>query len=279
MTREGEVERERPRREIERVIEIDAPAEAVWKALTDARELERWFPLDAEITPGEDGEVRLRWGAYFDERCRIDAWQPGRHLRYAFPSFGSARLATDYLLEGSGGRTVLRVVSSGFGHGEDWDELFDGVSRGWDFELFGLRHYLEHHRGRDRAVAWAVHPYRCTHEEAWARLTGANGWLPAAPLAALRPGAAFNARTATGETLSGTLVLWQPPRQLTVTVNEFDNALLRIGLEAGHGGGFDVWLFMSTWGVDPVYVHATARRWSAFLAETFADSRPITSQL
>ncbi|HET6639495.1 MAG TPA: SRPBCC domain-containing protein, partial [Gemmatimonadota bacterium] len=33
-------------------IAIDAPVEVVWKALTDARELERWFPLEARVKPG-----------------------------------------------------------------------------------------------------------------------------------------------------------------------------------------------------------------------------------
>lgn len=256
-------------RSVERVIEIGAPVDAVWRALTDARELTRWFPLEAEVTPGEGGEVRLRWGDAFDDRCRIDVWRPHVHLRYAFPGFPAARLATDYFLEGKGGRTVLRVVSSGFGTGDDWDEMFDGVSRGWDFELYGLVHYLERHPGEDRAVAWAMHPYHGEHDAAWRRLTGPGGWLDSAQLGSLRPGERYAAQTATGEQLSGTLVLWQPPRQAAVRVDQFNDALLRVGLEAGHEGRFDVWLFMSAWGVDPDRVRAIEHGWSRYLASTF----------
>ncbi len=45
-------------------IEINAPAEEVWNALTDPKELEKWFPLEARVTPPtgegkEDGRIYL----------------------------------------------------------------------------------------------------------------------------------------------------------------------------------------------------------------------------
>lgn len=42
-------------RSVEQIIEIDAPVEAIWKALTDAEEMTRWFPLEAGTNP--DGSV------------------------------------------------------------------------------------------------------------------------------------------------------------------------------------------------------------------------------
>ena len=39
-------------RSIETQIEINAPVEAVWKALTDAAELANWFPVKARVKPG-----------------------------------------------------------------------------------------------------------------------------------------------------------------------------------------------------------------------------------
>ena len=44
---------------IEAAVEIAAPVESVWKAITDPRELERWFPLEARVAPGVGGEVFL----------------------------------------------------------------------------------------------------------------------------------------------------------------------------------------------------------------------------
>ena len=49
-------------RAIEKEIELNAPVEAVWMALTDGKELARWFPLEARVTPGVGGEVFLSVG-------------------------------------------------------------------------------------------------------------------------------------------------------------------------------------------------------------------------
>ena len=38
-------------------IVIDAPLEAVWKAITDAEELTRWFVEEAKVVPGVGGTI------------------------------------------------------------------------------------------------------------------------------------------------------------------------------------------------------------------------------
>ena len=48
------------RRSFSMSIDIDATPEEVWRALTDAGELMRWFPLQARVTPGKGGSVF--WG-------------------------------------------------------------------------------------------------------------------------------------------------------------------------------------------------------------------------
>ena len=63
-------------------IEIDAPAEAVWHAISDAEELQRWFPLEAEVEPGVGGKVTVGWGPDIIGSGRIVAWEEGRRLRY-----------------------------------------------------------------------------------------------------------------------------------------------------------------------------------------------------
>jgi uncharacterized protein YndB with AHSA1/START domain len=46
-----------PARRFEMTIDVNAPADAVWSALTEARELTRWFPLEARVVPGEGGST------------------------------------------------------------------------------------------------------------------------------------------------------------------------------------------------------------------------------
>ncbi len=67
---------------LEYEIEIAAPVEAVWKALTDATELVRWFPLEAEVKPGVGGTIRLSWGPDYDGTAPISIWEPLRRFQW-----------------------------------------------------------------------------------------------------------------------------------------------------------------------------------------------------
>ena len=252
-------------RAVTREIEIDAPVETVWTALTDARELARWFPLEAQATPGLGGSIWLRWDAADEtDQTRIETWEPGRHLRAVGYGGSWEGIATDYYLEGRGGGTVLRVVSSGFGPGEAGESVARSYGTGWDFELRSLRHYLQRHRGRDRRVAWPQVPYQCTDQEAWARITGPGGWLGAEGVAHLPPGARFLARTPDGDDVTGAILVVEAPDQLAATVDRWNDSLLRVML---YRRVASVWL--ATWGVAPAEVDALQRKWQASLAVAF----------
>ncbi len=247
-------------RSVEREIQIDAPVEAVWKALTDADELTRWFPLEARVTPGPGGTIWMRWDDASDlDDTRIEIWAPERHLRTVGQGGTWVGIATDYYLQSraGGSGTVLRVVSSGFGAGENWDDLLQAFGNGWDFELRGLRHYLERHRGRKRVAAWARAKYSCTDEEAWTRLTGPDGWLGKAGLTSPERGKRYAVTTPTGDELVGVVHNWQPPRQFSGTVEGWNDALFRVLLY-----GKVAWLWLSTYGVPAAEVRALERRWS-----------------
>jgi uncharacterized protein YndB with AHSA1/START domain len=51
----------RPTRAFDHSIEIDAPPDRVWQALTDPDEVVRWFPPVARVTPGVGGNVFWGW--------------------------------------------------------------------------------------------------------------------------------------------------------------------------------------------------------------------------
>jgi uncharacterized protein YndB with AHSA1/START domain len=215
----------------ERELTLDAPVDAVWLALTDAEELVRWFPLDARVTPGPGGAIWLSWEDHYSAESRIDLWEPGRRLRVAFPAHRPLHLATDYYLEGRGGQTVLRVVTSGFGDDAAWDAMYGGVSRGWTFELRSLRHYLERHRGQNREVAWARHhPFAGSVTDAWRRLTAPGGWLGPAGLPAASAGETVSL-TIDGVTLTGPVLSADPPYQLVMIASNLGDALFRLATE------------------------------------------------
>ena len=47
--------------EVTREVELEAPREEVWEALTDADELAEWFANDVELDPEPGGEGTFRW--------------------------------------------------------------------------------------------------------------------------------------------------------------------------------------------------------------------------
>ena len=159
---------------------------------------------------------------------------------------------------------MLRVVSSGFGTDASWDALYDAFGGGWDFELLGLRHYLECHAGVPRNMVFARGSRPMSGAESWRRLVGPDGWFGARGLTDSTQGARYSVRLATGQTLSGVMYLWQPPRQFAATVDQFNNAYLRLDTRCIGDTGTP-WLSLSTYGIALDQVRALERTWQATL--------------
>jgi uncharacterized protein YndB with AHSA1/START domain len=247
-------------RAFDMALDLEATPEDVWTALTDAGELVRWFPLSASVTPGPGGAVRWAWDEAWPWTFRIDAWEPRRRLRLLHESYrpfdaegqplpgspaAAAPVAVEFTLEGSGGGTRLRLVHSGFGPGAEWDDEFEGISHGWPFELRSLRHYLRHHRGRERQFVWGRATTPLPPEAAWARLTSAEGFALTPPQP--RPGTPYEVRAASGERFAGTTELFVPPYEMAGTVPALDDGVFRLATYRAAGKtGITVWV--AKWG-------------------------------
>jgi uncharacterized protein YndB with AHSA1/START domain len=251
-------ERKPDTRSIELAFEIRAPIEAVFRALTEAGELVRWFPLEAGENP--DGSIWMSWGDGARFSGRAADTDPPHRVRFVYrqPPPGRdpsslrpedfAEIATEYVLESPRGKTILRLVHSGFGGGSEWDDQFDATRTGWEVELRGLRHYLENHRGRDRLVAWARAPYAMTRPEAWDRLMSPSGLLANGSLEELAEGSPYRIRAANGDELEGVVQLLDPPRNFVATATNLGNSLLRVRLEDLYGRKeAHVWLSAYVW--------------------------------
>jgi uncharacterized protein YndB with AHSA1/START domain len=236
------------RRPIEDRVYLDVAPELVWRALTDADELVRWFPLAATVEPGVGGTIALSWGSQGSEKAVIEIWEPNRSLRtvqHRRDSTGRlVEIAIDFLIEGERGRTVLRVVHAGFGVGAEWDEEYDGTVRGWRYELRGLRHYLSRHVGVDRRVAQVDAATSLSPEETYARIMGTEGLGAATALTGLREGDGYKISGAAG-LFEGSVLINSPPLDFGGTVNNLNDALLRYEL---YGGRAKLWV--ATWGVE-----------------------------
>jgi uncharacterized protein YndB with AHSA1/START domain len=263
---------------IETVVEIAASPDAVWKALTDPVELTRWFPLEAQVSPGAGGRIRWSWGDPIVSEASIEDWEPPKRLvlveqtalgDHVTPeeSRNAPGRVMEFTLEARAGKTVLRLVHSGFGGDADWEnELYDGVLRGWTFELRALRHYLEVHPRERRHVAWVRHPFGGSADETWRLLMSPRAFLAAGSIDGLREGDRYRVGTATGDVFEGTVAVHIPGKQFSGTVRNMNDALLRVELEHV-GPNRDVTVWLSAYGLPEADVRAFGDRWTALLAK------------
>jgi uncharacterized protein YndB with AHSA1/START domain len=253
-------------RHIESAIEVEATPAEVWEALTTAEGLARWFPRAARVRPGEGGEIWFSWGPdVLEAGARIVAWEPPRRLVLEWEG-----LRDEYLVEDRGSDVVVRVVSSGFGHGDDWDEIYDSVRTGWQFELRGLAHALERHRGMPRTVVSAWRPTELEAPAAFRRV------MPEA-LETAATGTPFRLDLAAGEPLAGTVAVNNAPRDFAGIVHDLADAYFRCLVEPRHWASdraCRVTLWLSTYGLARDTCENLARSLEQTLDERIGRAAP-----
>lgn len=255
-------------REVVNELTINAPITAVWKAITEADELVRWFPLECKVTPGAGGSIWFSWKNMSIGEAQIEIWEPQQRLRTYWempPPDGSgamARISDEYTLDARGAQTSLRLVSAGFGKHASWDGMYDSIRRGWNFELRGLQHYLERHRGQDRHVAWVQQKLSMPLDAMLDRLMGADGFNSQPSWRTLHPGSRWTATNVDGAPLTGEALHVDPTGVIVIRLDQWNGALLRIEKEScspGEHGG--LWLWFSIYGEDPAKVTRLEEAW------------------
>jgi uncharacterized protein YndB with AHSA1/START domain len=139
--------------QIVRDVEINAPIEKVWAAITQPEHLGTWFAdTSATVDFRVGGDISLTWAEYPNQVARIEAIEePNRfawwwsNIDGSFAS-GNATLV-EFLLESSGTITKLRVVESGFSKldmtPEKQAERHAENTGGWQSEIDELKTYVE----------------------------------------------------------------------------------------------------------------------------------------
>lgn len=105
---------------ITREVIVDAPADAVWAALTDAGEIAAWFGADAEVDLRIGGAIRFQWSDGSERRGLVIDLDPQRRLAFRWRELrtGAAGLAaTDatvvaFTLEAADRGTRVTVTES-----------------------------------------------------------------------------------------------------------------------------------------------------------------------
>ena len=129
---------------MERTYEVAATPEQVWDAIATADGMSAWM-VPTRLDPQIGGEVSFDLGDFVSTGVVTDytpnqrfayeePWPVADHMPTAHHDLSSLTpIATEFLIESaSGGSCVIRVVSSAYGSGADWEnEFFAEMVEGW----------------------------------------------------------------------------------------------------------------------------------------------------
>jgi len=126
-----------------------AKPEKVFRALTDAKELTRWFLKEARVQLKKGGKIKMVWSTGDGHESKILELVPAQKLRITWPTMGwGGTPRTDtyvtFSLSPQGKNTLLQIEHSGFGLGEEWVLYYAGTYSGWTYYLLNLKSWLEH---------------------------------------------------------------------------------------------------------------------------------------
>ncbi len=142
---------------MELTIEVAAPPAVVWDAIATGPGMSMWF-LESDVDEREGGRVTFHMGPEMASEGEITAWEPGERLVYAEPDWvqltghensGQQPMVSEFLIEAtSGGTSVLRVVTSAYGTGAEWErEFFVDMVANWAPSFDTLARYVARHAG------------------------------------------------------------------------------------------------------------------------------------
>lgn len=166
-------------------IEVPGTPAQVWDAIATANGISSWM-MPTELEEREGGAVAFHMGPEVSSEGTVTGWDPPRRLVYEEPAWAALAgkdpatvtpLVSEFLVEAtSGGTCVVRVVSSAFGSGADWErEFFDEMGTGWAPMFDLLRLYLAHFPGQRVTTLEAGADLPATPEAAMAAVRAALG--------------------------------------------------------------------------------------------------------
>jgi uncharacterized protein YndB with AHSA1/START domain len=143
-------------------VEVPGTPEQVWDAIATAKGISAWM-MPTDLDEREGGAVVFHMGPDMSSEGTVTRWDPPRQIVYEEPRWAALAgqdpgtvtpLVSEFLVEArSGGTCVVRVVSSAFGSGADWEqEFFDEMGTGWTPMFEHLRLYLTHFPGQRATI-------------------------------------------------------------------------------------------------------------------------------
>jgi uncharacterized protein YndB with AHSA1/START domain len=157
-------------------ITVAATPEQVWNAIATGPGIDSWFMGRTEVGTGEGGAVRTEFGG-LALSSTVTGWEPPHRFAHSRDVADDGRfIAYEFLIEGRArGSTVMRLVTSGFLPGDDWEAEYDAITKGIHLFVRTLAEYLTHFPGRSATPVTAFGPAVSDWDRAWASLSAALG--------------------------------------------------------------------------------------------------------
>jgi uncharacterized protein YndB with AHSA1/START domain len=240
-------------------LEVDVPGtpEEVWRAIATGPGISSWY-VPHVVEEREGGTATASFGDAPEMQIpgRVAAWDPPHRIVFdGGPDVGG--YAFEWLVEArDGGSCVVRLVQSGFGEGEEWDDQYDAMLEGWRLFLFNLQLHCRHFLGQEAVSMQPMGSTPLPQPDAWGKLCGDLG-LPEAPAVGDR----LDADAGEGLRLAGTVVKANPNAIALL----LDSPAPGTAFVAVEGGSVSVWSYL--YGADaPAIAERDKPRWQAWLA-------------
>jgi uncharacterized protein YndB with AHSA1/START domain len=133
-------------------VDIEADAQEVWRALTEAQHLVRWCSPGAQIRARQGGFFRASVDRVTELEAHIDIFEPARRMRLIYLPSNSLpptddALVDDFILDSAEPGTILRLLGSGIPATEAWNTQYLRLRMGWQQAMTRLKVLVEKQLG------------------------------------------------------------------------------------------------------------------------------------
>lgn len=132
-------------------VEVPGTPDQVWQAIATATGMSAWF-MPTQMEEREGGSLHFTMSPEMGSDGRVTGWDPPRRIVYeedwaalmGKDPDALSPLTSEFLVEAqSGGTCIVRVTTSGFGTGADWESgWWDDLGPSWLPSFDNLRLYL-----------------------------------------------------------------------------------------------------------------------------------------
>ncbi|HME19712.1 MAG TPA: SRPBCC domain-containing protein [Nitrososphaerales archaeon] len=129
---------------------FEASPDTVFRALTEPKQLTRWFLSGAVIKPKSGSSFKFAWEGGYALAGKVKKVVPNRTLVLTWPDTQKGKLYVTQVafnISKKGEGTMLKLKHTGFKEGDDWIWLFGAIQSGWAYFMTNLKSVLS--QGKD----------------------------------------------------------------------------------------------------------------------------------